>query len=83
MSQTVYVNRNKKWIAAIDPKEDRILLRVKTAASMLDISTGCLYALMSKGAIPHIRLGSSIRVPAEALRTWIRSRITRGTSLQT
>jgi hypothetical protein len=26
-----------------------------------------LYALISKGAIPHIRLGSSIRVPTEAL----------------
>jgi hypothetical protein len=26
MSQTVYVNRNKKWIAALDPKEDRVQL---------------------------------------------------------
>jgi hypothetical protein len=45
MSQTVYFfNRNKQWIAAIDPKEDRILLTVKTAASILDISTGRLNA---------------------------------------
>ncbi len=45
-----------------------ILYRVDEAARMLSISRSEAYALVSKGLLPHVRIGSMIRIPVAALR---------------
>ena len=48
-----------------------LLYRVPEAADALGISRAKAYELISCNAIPHIKVGNSIRVPAAALRQWI------------
>jgi excisionase family DNA binding protein len=50
---------------------ERLLLRVTTAAKMLDVSKSQLYMLISRGEIPAIRVGRSIRIPLDWLQEWI------------
>ena len=49
---------------------DRILLRVPEAAEAAGISRSLAYQLIASGEMPSVRVGRSIRVPAEALRRW-------------
>jgi excisionase family DNA binding protein len=51
---------------------ERLALRVPETAEAIGISRAKTYELIAKGVIPSIRVGSSIRVPVEALRQWIR-----------
>ena len=50
---------------------DRLLLRPSEVADTLGIGRSKAYELIASGVIPSIRLGASVRVPADALRTWI------------
>ena len=50
---------------------DRLLLRPAEAAELLGIGRSKMYALLSSGAIPLVRLGGSLRVPADLLREWV------------
>jgi excisionase family DNA binding protein len=45
----------------------RKLYRMKEGAAMLGISTAQAYNLANRGEIPVIKLGSSRRIPADAL----------------
>lgn len=45
-----------------------LFLRVDEAARLLSISRSKAYALIAAGDLPHVRIGSSIRVPTEALK---------------
>jgi excisionase family DNA binding protein len=45
-----------------------ILYRVDEAARMLSISRSEAYALVAKGLLPHVRIGSMIRIPVAALK---------------
>lgn len=49
---------------------ERLLLRVKEAAD-ISFSRSKMYELIARGVIPSIKVGNSIRVPAERLRRWI------------
>ena len=50
---------------------ERLAYRVNEAAEMIGISRAKLYELIAAGTIPAIRIGTSIRVPAEPLREWL------------
>lgn len=50
---------------------DRLLLRVTEAAEVAGISRSLAYELVRAGSIPSVKVGRSIRVPAEALRHWV------------
>jgi excisionase family DNA binding protein len=51
---------------------ERLLLRVNEAAELLGISRSKAYELVAAEVIPAIRIGSSVRVPLEELRVWIK-----------
>jgi excisionase family DNA binding protein len=50
---------------------ERILYRPTEAAEAIGVSRARVYELIAAGIIPSIRIGSSIRVPVEALRQWV------------
>ena len=50
---------------------DRLLLRPPEVAEALGIGRSKAYELIASGEIPSIRIGGSVRVPVDALRTWI------------
>ena len=54
---------------------ERLLLRPEEAATAIGISRAKCYELLSRGELPSVRIGSSIRVPVEALRRWIESQL--------
>ena len=55
---------------------DRLMLRVVEAAQALGVSRAKAYALIAAGEIPSVRLGGCVRVPVEALRSWIERQTT-------
>ena len=48
-----------------------LLLRPLEVAELLGISKSKVYELLASGALPSIRIGSSIRVPVAELKKWI------------
>ena len=50
---------------------DRLLLRPVEAAEVIGVGRSRMYELLAAGDIPSVRIGSSIRVPVDALRAWI------------
>lgn len=50
---------------------ERLLLRPMEAADLIGVSRARVYQLIGDGSIPNIRLGKSLRVPAERLREWV------------
>jgi len=54
---------------------ERLLLRPAEAAEAIGVSRAKAYELIAAGVIPSIRVGTSIRVPVEALRAWINQQI--------
>lgn len=54
---------------------ERMLYKPAEAAEAIGVSRARAYELIAAGAIPSIRIGSSIRVPVEALREWINQQI--------
>ena len=55
---------------------DPYLLRPAEAAKQLAVCRSTIYSLINEGQIPFVRVGKSIRVPAERLRAVIYQRIT-------
>lgn len=51
--------------------EEKLLVKPERAAEMTDLCRATIYKLIANGEIPSIRIGSSRRVPVEALRQWI------------
>ena len=49
----------------------RLLLRPTEAALALGVSRSKIYDLIASKAIPSIKLGGSVRVPAIQLQAWI------------
>ena len=54
---------------------DRMLYRPAEAADAIGVSRARAYELIAEGVIPSIRIGSSIRVPVDALRTWVNQQL--------
>jgi excisionase family DNA binding protein len=50
---------------------DRLLLRPTEAAEVIGLGRSKIYELLATGELPSIRIGSSVRVPVDALRAWI------------
>ena len=50
---------------------EKLLLRPGEAAEGLGVDWSKIYALMANGAVPSIRVGRTVRVPAAALRRWV------------
>lgn len=50
---------------------DKMLLKPLEVAEILGIGRSKAYQLIAAGAIPSIRIGSSVRVPLEQLREWV------------
>jgi excisionase family DNA binding protein len=48
-----------------------MLLRPTEAADTIGVGRSKLYALLASGELPSVRIGSSVRVPVDALRAWI------------
>lgn len=51
---------------------EKLLLRVSEAADLVSVSRAQAYLLIQRGELPSIRLGRSVRVPAEGLRAYVR-----------
>ena len=52
----------------------KLALSVKGTAEALDIGTSKVYQMIGSGELPHIRIGGSLRVPVDALRSWVQER---------
>ena len=50
---------------------DAILLKAEQIAQALNVGRSKAYELMASGELPVIRIGRSVRVPADGLRRWI------------
>ena len=50
---------------------ERLMLRPTEAADAIGVSRSKAYELIAAGAIPSVKVGGCVRVPVEALRTWI------------
>lgn len=50
---------------------EKLLLTVGEAQEALHIGRTKLYELLNTGAIPSVRLGRSLRIPAKALERWL------------
>jgi len=50
---------------------DRLLYRPAEVGEAIGVSRARAYELIATGTIPSIRVGSSIRVPVDALKQWI------------
>jgi excisionase family DNA binding protein len=56
------------------PEQAALLLRVEDVARRLSLAKGTVYALLASGQLPCVRIGRSVRVPAEQLREWVAER---------
>lgn len=56
-----------------------LTLSVQEAAAALGVGKNTAYDLVRSGTLPHVRIGRTIRVPAEALKEWITSNTQQGT----
>jgi excisionase family DNA binding protein len=50
---------------------EKLLLRPTEAADLIGMGRAKTYALIREGALPSVRLGKSLRVPARALAEWV------------
>jgi len=54
---------------------ENLLLRPAEAAEVLSISRSKVYELIAAGVLPYVRVGGSVRLPAQQLRVWIEKQI--------
>jgi excisionase family DNA binding protein len=56
-------------------KMEKLLLRINETAQLIGLGKSKTYDLIARGELPSIRIGKSVRVPAEKLREWVNSRL--------
>ena len=54
---------------------DRLMLRPAEFAEAIGVSRSKGYELISRGDVPSVRLGGSVRVPVAALNQWIERKL--------
>ena len=54
---------------------ERLLLKPTEAAEVIGLGRSKTYELISKGLIPSVRIGKSVRVPVAALRNWVEQQL--------
>jgi excisionase family DNA binding protein len=52
-------------------EEQELLLRISAASRKLSVSESKLYRLIKKDEVPWMKIGGCLRIPVQALRTWI------------
>lgn len=57
---------------ALSMDQKPLLYRAVEAAKLTSLSKQMIYQLAAEGRIPCVRIGRSIRFPAEALEQWVR-----------
>ena len=50
---------------------DKLLLTVREAQDILSIGRSKLYELIASGALPVVRIGRAVRLPAKELEKWV------------
>lgn len=55
-----------------------LLWTARDAARSLAISERKLWTLTKEGAIPHVKIGRSVRYPADELRAWLAAQLKGG-----
>ena len=50
------------------------LMKIKEVAEITQLSVSHLYSLVSKGEIPHIKLGSATRFAESDIMNWLRTK---------
>jgi excisionase family DNA binding protein len=50
---------------------ERLLYKPAEVGEAIGVSRAKAYELIADGTIPHVKVGSSIRVPVDALRAWV------------
>ncbi len=58
---------------------EKILLTPAEATEVLAIGRSRIYEMLACGELPSLRIGRSIRIPAEALQEWVKAQQTGGT----
>jgi excisionase family DNA binding protein len=66
--------------ATPQPKANK-LLRAPEVREVLGICQSQAYRLMQNGTLPTVRIGRSLRVPADALQKWIENNTKPGAGL--
>lgn len=56
----------------MDEFPKKLLYRVPEVAQLTGWSKQAVYQMAAEGRIPCVRVGRSVRIPAEALQQWIR-----------
>lgn len=54
---------------------EKLLLRPAEVIETTGLSRSTIYALIASGVIPSIRIGRSVRVPADRLREWVETKM--------
>ncbi len=54
-------------------KDRKLLLTVRETAEALNVSEKHIWRLVWAGTIPSVKLGRSVRVPADQLQEWLRN----------
>ena len=52
----------------------RLLLRISETMTALGLGRTTVYRMIQDGELPVVRVGKAIRVPVEALDTWIKQK---------
>jgi excisionase family DNA binding protein len=50
---------------------DKLLLKASEVSELTGMGKSKTYALIAAGIIPSVRIGKSVRIPADRLRRWI------------
>ena len=58
---------------------EQLLLRPIEAAAVLGLGRAKTYELIRDHTLPSVRIGKSVRVPAESLRRWVEAQATAAT----
>ena len=53
---------------------EKLLLRPAEVAEMLGLGRSKTYQMLANGQLPSVRIGGSLRVPAQALEDWVQNK---------
>ena len=59
---------------------DKLLYTVPEAAAQLGLGRSKLYELLNSGALPTVRIGRAVRIPAAALEEWVARQVNEQTT---
>lgn len=62
---------------------ETLLLTPEEAGAVLRVGRSKVYSLLAAGALPSVRVGHSVRVPAQALREWVENQAKNSQTVRT